>query len=192
MKKLINTVLALCTAGFISSAANAAVIHSFDDNLDGSLNGQVALIPGVTVSPVGFIDSWLFTEADIPSPQSPANIETVLEGFAPGGFGNLSLVSFGDISGQNATFNVGGGGANVFAIHLGKAEMVFVYDFIVTSFVINIPSGPTYGGLSNVRTFLDPSKLANSNPDVPLPAAAWLLLSGIGGLGAMKRLRKGK
>jgi hypothetical protein len=52
----------------------------------------------------------------------------------------------------------------------------------------NGPKGPNFCGLSHL-TFFDSE---GGTPQVPLPAAAWLMLAGIGGLGAVARTAAGR
>ncbi len=194
MYKFLRSAALVGAALLTTATAQAAVVNTLADFSDGLNNGQVAGIPGVTVSPVGFIDSWLVTTpADIPAQgtSGPNSIELWLENTLPAGLGNISLVSQVDSigGGLNATFNISGAGANVFAVHMGRAEMVFVYNVLVNVFEITVPGGRDgYGGLSNFRAYNSPGKLDNP-PDVPIPGAVLLLLSGIGGLGALGRYR---
>jgi hypothetical protein len=52
----------------------------------------------------------------------------------------------------------------------------------------NGPNGPNFCGLSHL-TFFDSE---GGTPKIPLPAAAWLMLAGIGGLGAVARTATGR
>jgi hypothetical protein len=52
----------------------------------------------------------------------------------------------------------------------------------------NSPKGPNFCGLSHL-SFYDSD---GGTPKIPLPAAAWLMLAGIGGLGAVARTATGR
>jgi hypothetical protein len=211
MKKFVTTIATLASAAFLTVAANAAAVNTLSDISDGVTDGKVAGLPGVTVSPTGFVGSWLFTDADIPSPQSPEAIRDWINGL-PGGAAGSDLFDIPGVARgvspdiPNGTFDFTFSvptGANIFAVHLGQAEMLFVYDVLVNSFTIEVPKGNTnqnngWGGLSNVRAYVDEGLLDGGDgpdgpgdgADVPLPAAIWFLLTAAGGLGLAGKMRK--
>jgi hypothetical protein len=207
MSKFLTTVAAVASAAFLSVAANAASVNTLSDISDGVADGKVAGLPGVEVSPTGFVGSWLFTAGDIPEGQSSQAIRSWIN--------SLPAVEF-DIPGiARAEADIPNGsfefmlnvptGANIFAVNLGQAEMLFVYDVLVNSFSIQAPKGNAsngsgWGALTNVRAYSDEGLLDGGDgidgpggggaSDVPLPAAVWFLLSAAGGLGIASRLRK--
>ncbi len=111
--------------------------------------------------------------------QSPANVETVLEG--ADWFGQpLALVESGNISGRGATANALPG--NVLYIHVGGFSMAWLYDEDNPFFW----QGTGFGkGLSNYRIYQTVSA-------VPLPAALPMFGAALLGIGYLSRRRKKK
>ena len=171
---------------FLSAEANAALYRSGD-----------AGFPSVTTNPSNWTDAVYSDESnsDVGN-QSPANVETVLESMA--WFGqSLSFVGGGACGASPAynnnctQFDNGGGNSNkggisnltaaVFAVHFGNRFIAFMFDQPVNGFEV---LGLRYD-VSNIYAFN-----ADSAPTVPLPAAAWLMLAGVAGLGFAGRKTK--
>lgn len=146
--------------------------------------------PSVTVTPSTFAEAYYSTSSNTDvGNQSPANVESVLEGW----FGRqLSFVG-GGACGAAPTFSnncqaftnngVKGGRSNlagtVYGVHFGNRFIAFLYNGGVNGFEI---SGLRFG-VSNIYVF-------NDVKEVPLPGAVWLMLAGLGGLAAAGRRKK--
>jgi hypothetical protein len=141
--------------------------------------------PSVTVTPSPYTIGYYsdLSNVDVGS-QSPANVETVLEGW----FGQqLSFVG-GGACGANGVFansctTTNGGGsstltAQVFGVHFGDRFIAFLFPQPVNGFQV---LGLRFG-VSNIYAF--------NGAQVPLPAAAWLMGAGLLGMGAAARRRK--
>lgn len=94
------------------------------------------------------------------------------------GTGNYAI----EWNGLTSVFTVtglanGGGAVNTFSLAIADTNDT-IYDSSV--FLTGLTAGTTSGG----------GGIGNPPPAVPLPAAAWMLLAGIGGLVAMRKKRK--
>jgi hypothetical protein len=184
----LKTLLAATLLAFSASAASATIFTPIPGlNTPG----------GITVTP-GLANSWLFTGADEPANQSPATIETFLETLLPAQgeltneqSANCGAAGFDCSNGETVGSSTFAG--NLFAVHIGNGELVFLYDTIIDNFSLTVPAGilaaitngaEQGGGLSNIRVF---TGNIDDGTNVPLPGAALLLMSGLGALGIAKR-----
>lgn len=124
-----------------------------------------------------------------PTPQDA----TTVAGFMKDWF-NLSAtpatVSFTDNLSGGSVGNIGGFGANIFAIHLGQGEFAFLYNSAISIFDFTVSTN----NISNLRTYCSLETCAHTQLDgTPLPAAVWLfgsVVAGGAGFGAWRRKRK--
>jgi hypothetical protein len=182
VRTFIRSALATAVVSFISaSAANATVIAY----------GQPGF-PAVTVSPNSFVEAYYSdsSNADVGN-QSPANVQSVLQGWFGGA---LSFVGGGSCGASptytnNCTaYDNGGGNSNkggisnltaqIFAVHFGNRFIAFLYPGPVSGFQID---GLRFG-VSNIYAF-------NGTPEIPVPGALWLMGSALVGLGFARRRR---
>ena len=174
MFKYIVATVALLAA----SVANAASWSTLDVNNPG-FNYSVS--PATTI--------W-FYDGNI-TPQNAANIQSVTETQFGLAAGSLSYVSQCDTAGSSgsctgATSPTAGSFTstnpfNYLAVHLGGQELLFYWATAITAFTIeDVEGGLSLSGLSNYRAYGDLTS-------VPVPASAWLLISGIGFITIMRR-----
>jgi len=161
--KSILGIVALSALG----VAHAAVVPLPTTGPGPSLNiGDIGLVP-VTYEPHGtttFGDTFYFSLA------STSNVNTNVTNIALAGFGFTSLgATLYDIT----TSTVVGSGLNISLVPgtAGNNYLLEVYGNGTS------PLGGLFGGAVHVSA-------------VPIPAAAWLLISGLAGIGAMARRRK--
>jgi len=164
-------------------------------------------LPGVSVSGTGgtLIQSWFVPDSKYkpappesnsayPANQSAATIETWAEqSDAHGNFIGHNIDYVGQVdscAGGNPNFDCSEHSAtsnflaNIFAIHIGGAELLFVFDALISDFHITLPDTST--GLSNIRAYKDITST------IPLPGALPLLVTGLAGLGFLARRRSKK
>jgi hypothetical protein len=206
-QKLIGAVAAVGVLASIASSASAAVYTPVS-----------TFFPTLTVPTDGLIGSFFVADPGGFPSQNLATVENFLETNSITSFSGLTTVltggvgvdSCGNTAGFNcttstsATSNLVG---NVFDIHIGAGNLIFIYDTLVSNFSISYPNQtlniitnslldcggqdlPGCGtGLSNIRVFTNDG-IIDQNPDVPLPAGAWLLISGLAGMGYFGRRKK--
>jgi hypothetical protein len=153
----------------------------------------------LSASPALHLDDevWYY-DANL-TPQSPTAVETAVEKRYALLAGSLSTAAYCDnvstgscvnATAKNATYN--GVPTSTFnstkpfdylAIHLGNAELVFHWSLATSTFTL---AGMPTASISNYRAFLGPQVLAT-----PLPGAALLFASALGGAGFIAR-RRGK
>ena len=175
IKPCLNLML-LLASGLLCAAANAATWQQLVPSQ--ANDGEIDLPPaGFTavysvVGPVAEI--WFAPDV---SPQSPANVAAEIEAqFAV----PLTLVGQNDSFGSSDTVSHASG-FDVLAVHLGGAgggnTLLFFFDTLITDFDVDTFSQGGSSNLSNYRAY----------SVVPLPAAVWLMISGLFGLGLMRR-----
>jgi hypothetical protein len=188
MKTSLFRSTAIALALGLAGVAQAAVCNTQDNCANGSTiiitdttqpNTGTAEVTA-TLSPSTTYD-WRYL-VDEPSPQTPANIETVVEGL----FGvNVTEVGNLTLGGQqNGSFTVSGlGSFDYLAVHFGGSELFYHFDAAVTSALIAVAASDI-GGLSNWRAY--------SSGVVPLPGAIWLFLSALGVFGLRRKFAGGQ
>lgn len=175
--KSLGAVIAATLSIAAFSSANATVIAY----------GQPGF-PSVTVTPNTFTQAFFSnaSNTDVGN-QSPANVQTVLESW----FGQTLSFAGGGACGASPTYannctaydnGVKGGISNltaqIFAVHFGNNFLAFLYPAAVNGFQID---GLRFG-VSNIYAF--------NAPEIPVPAAAWLMASALGGLAFAARRGK--
>jgi hypothetical protein len=191
--------LAAAAYAGLAQASTVGTWHEIDD-----VNGAFTLTYKsktyhLSASPALYLDDdvWYYN-ANV-TPQSPTAVKTVVENRYGLLAGSLSTVAYCDnvstgscthASANNATAN--GVPTSTFtastpfdylAIHLGNAELLFHWSLATSTFTL---AGMPTASISNYRAFLGPQVLAT-----PLPGAALLFASALGGAGFIAR-RRGK
>ena len=163
-RKIFKSILGIVALS-VTGAANAAVVNLSTSPTGPSLNlGDTGLVPTTTVSSgASFTDNFYFSLASN-SQLSSAVTNIALTGF---GFANLNAqlydTSTSTLVGSGLQFTLPSlaGGDNYKLVVFGDATA---------------PLGGIFSGAVHVSS-------------VPIPAAAWLLLSGLVGVGTMARRR---
>ncbi|MFZ5617954.1 MAG: VPLPA-CTERM sorting domain-containing protein [Pseudomonadota bacterium] len=146
--------------------------------------------PSVTVTPNTFTQAFFSDDSNTDvGNQSPANVQTVLESW----FGQTLYFVGGGACGASPTYanncaayenGVKGGISNltaqIFAVHFGNNFLAFLYPGAIDGFQID---GLRFG-VSNIYAF--------NAPEIPVPAAAWLMGSALGGFAFAARRRKNR
>jgi hypothetical protein len=186
--KKINAICFACALlfGLFSANANAFTVWAVEGGALSSSNTAgtpLVLSPGANT-----IDLYFDTEVDI-----SIGWDILLE---VNGVGNVSGVTGGDINGRLGTPEADGGwfqsGGNPFVDINSPSVLMFSFDFdALAGTILSIGAGSIYtSGITYTSediTLGDLVTISGGTP-VPLPAAAWLLFSGIGFLGfAAKR-----
>ena len=174
---LSNFTTSIACSGDISTANNGGNVASGD-------------LDGVFQDADGLIENWMM--ADEISSVDQGNFSSEQQG-AEGIFEIMLTEVEGALTGMwrliaPATFNQDYYYA--FAIKGSTDQAVYVMDTSImsgdwTTFDLENSGGSP--ALSNIALFKAPGA---DMPEIPLPAAGWLLLGGLGGLAAMKRRRK--
>lgn len=184
-KNAVSLVFAL-VLGLFSMNANAFSVWAVESGALSSSNSAgnpLVLSPGVNT-----IDLYFDTEGDV-----SWGWDIVLDVI---GTGTVSSVTGGDINGGLGTSQVDGGwrqiGGNVAVDLITSAELMFTFSFdALAGTVLSIGSGSTYSSgttYSAESITLGDLVIISAGTPVPLPAAAWLFISGIGFFGfAAKR-----
>lgn len=175
--KLRYSIVLLLAACLVSAGASAA---TWDQLVPPQANdGDIDLPPaGFTAvySLTGPVDEIWFAP-DV-SPQSPSNVAAEIEAE----FGGMLTLVGQDDSFSSAESVSHASGFNVLAVHLGGMgggnTLVFFFNTLITDFDVDTFS---QGGSSNVSNYRAYTSV------IPLPAAVWLMISGLFGLGLMRR-----
>lgn len=194
--------LLLAAAAFagLAHAGTVGTWYEIDD-VHGAFNlTYKSKIYHLSASPSLYLDDdvWYYN-ANL-TPQSPAAIETVVENRYGLLAGSLSTAAYCDnvstgscvkATAKNTTPN--GVPTSTFtattpfdylAIHLGNGELIFHWSLATSTFTL---AGMPTSSISNYRAFAGPQVLAT-----PLPGAALLLASALGGAGFIARRRGNK
>lgn len=149
-------------------------------NPTGALNYIIPAAVGgtFTTSPIAF--QWGFSVPDNPTPQDAGSIQAFAQLWL--GVTLTSLIDANDKSGTTSTLSSTGFStsttANVYAVHFGGGELVFLFQNAVALAMSNW----TGAGLSNFRSYnvvcTENCSGQGNPPAVPLPAALPLFASG--------------
>ena len=180
MKKFLTCVAAGMVAVMMGGAASAATIF-------------IGTEPGNDPFPQSFNDSPALAKCDqgAEGVMSPTTCDDWEDGNAPGDYSNAFELTYNSESSFDWSFDASGvtGTTNVLepiwiAVKAGSDFLVFQVtdgDLAGSVDISNIVGA----AISHV-SFYDTGPL----PDVPLPAAAWLMLAGVAGLGFSSRKKK--
>lgn len=177
LKKALLAIIATASVGFTAVAQAATWTQLSPTTSPVNVAGT-----DVYYAPSPAAEIWYYN--DNITPQSPANIELVVEDVF-----NSSVNWVGDCDGEGCStgssasgFDSKAGsfssevGFNYLAIHFGKGELFFRWDELINEFSFRgLPKD-----LSNFRAYSDIS-------EVPAPAAAWLLGSALLGFVGYRR-----
>ena len=114
-------------------------------------------------------------------------------------FAFLELFPNSNGSGESGIVTASGGGTDSVSFDAGAnggyAELTGLTligsSFVFTSGLTNDNAGQADGALAGIDVVLRPDIVGEPNP-VPLPAAGWMLLAGVGGMTIVGRRRKSK
>lgn len=200
-----SAVAALTMAGTFAIAGSASAAPLGFTTYDGNICTGNSSTPGVTtgngLGECSFDGSPVIARFEFGDDVSSFSIESFYDGVTADDFA-FSMVEDLDDGMGGTTFGYsftyspddgdplitafaakGGPSFNLYERHDGEAIMDSV------TFLTPLNPGGNRAGLSNV-TFFDTELTPTPSP-IPLPAAGWMLLAGIGGLAAMRRQRKG-
>ncbi|MFW2543379.1 VPLPA-CTERM sorting domain-containing protein [Primorskyibacter sp. 2E107] len=200
--KILKTGLLVCSALAIGSAVQAAVINTVDAGTGQAGTYFVPTLGQQTSSPYyrGSTEDWGWTHGAIGSPFTTASLNisaydvdetpcgfTVCEDDVIEAYDALSgsWITLGSLAGANNAFSFSsfdlvsaGGGALLDDIAAGLSVRMN----------IDVLSGGWLVSLSKSVLTTDGAGPGNPNPgQVPLPAAGWMLIAGLGGLVAARR-----
>jgi hypothetical protein len=139
----------------------------------------------VTYASVAADTVWVFDGANPSSPQSAADIQSLISskfGLPSRGTGSLVFAAQGDLdSSKSGSFTVNSS-FDYLAVHYGRGELLFHWDTpLAANSVFSIANMPR--GLSNFRAF-------SSVSAVPEPATYGMLMLGLGLVGFVARRRR--
>lgn len=213
MKLKLSAILLAGAMGFLAVGATQASATTFIDTVKPGIyevyDPATLGLPGVSVSGTGgtLIHSWYVPDTKYSNPTPPpegnsaypanqnaGTIEAWAEqSDAHGNFIGHDITYVGQVdscAGGNPNFDCSEHSAtsnflaNIFAIHIGGAELLFVFDALISDFQITLPENST--GLSNIRAYKDITST------IPIPGALPLLVTGLAGLGFLARRRSKK
>ncbi|MBK6008528.1 hypothetical protein JJB11_20700 [Ramlibacter ginsenosidimutans] len=191
--------LLLAAAAFAGLAHAGTVGTWYDvDDVDGAFTlTYKSKTYNLSATPALYLDDQVWYYNANLTPQSPSALETVVENRYGLLAGSLSTVAYCDnvstgscvkATAKNATLN--GVPTSTFtattpfdylAIHLGNGELIFHWSLATSTFTL---AGMPTASISNYRAFVGPQVLAT-----PLPGAALLFASALGGAGFVARRR---
>lgn len=199
-ERLVGTVgwcavaFALATGSASAATCDAVVVTGIDphagcyvgeDGVGGSGNDSAALLNAVIPDGLFGLDTWEFIAKD-------NDLDGTDEGVASAMTVTGSLIT-GTITLADTIFDLydhiaivlksGRGLDPEFWVAYKAVDGVFEYDY--TSIFVNKKG--EIGALSHISLYGTP---ATDMPPVPLPAAGWMLIAGIGGLAALRRRKR--
>ncbi len=198
MSRAISVVGALVLLALTAPQAAQAITFTQGTYIDGLLNDSTTAPPGTAYN---FTDlaklfttnflayQWGYVDDGNPTPQDAASVKGFVESWTGLALSDVvnqwdELSSGTDFSSSDSNATHPSVSANVYAVHFGQGELVFIFK----NPVVLALSDWTGKGLSDFRAYD-----ATIASEVPLPAALPLFASGVAGIGALgwrKRRRK--
>lgn len=195
-----NSLRALAFAGLASvglalgsASANATAVH---------LTAADILALGLTVDPSGFFDSAWELKADFGDLGDASVLDAMNDADWFGDAGIVAAVNVGSGNcGSGVVTCSGGSGTytgtsntnddgNLFVVHVGGKGGGSVYAFLYTTLIDDFSISGFKNGVSWIRAYTAPSYLDDDPPEVPIPGALPLLLTGLAGVGFLGRIRR--